>query len=223
MVSAAARIALPLVVFLVSCAPMALLPLATPLLSITLASRGGDTETSRLIAELEKKQDWSTLKQLAQAHIARRGDDEDWLMVLGYAQARLGEYAPASETFARMVRRSPEEIDGWNMLGEAQRLNGRYAEAAHTLQRATAIDPTSPITRYLLGEALRGDGRLEHAKMAYREALRLEPRFAPAWLGLGTVLVATGPQDELKAVLEQLELLDPALARELARRQAANK
>jgi len=202
---------------------MALLPLATPLLSTALASRGGDTETSQRIAELEKKQDWSALKQLAQQQIAGHREDTDWWVVLGYAQARLGEYARASETFAQVVKRNPEEIDGWNMLAEAQRLDGRYADAMQTLERATTIDPTSPITRYLLGEALRSDGRVERAKMAYREALRLEPRFAAAWFGLGTVLVSTGPQDELNGVLEQLEVLDSALAQRLARLQARNR
>ncbi|MBI2961050.1 MAG: tetratricopeptide repeat protein [Betaproteobacteria bacterium] len=202
---------------------MALLPVVTPLLSSALASRGEDRESARLIAELERKQDWVGLKQLAQLRLARAPEDPDWPMVLGYAQVQLGEHESAAQTFARMVERTPEDIDGWNLLGDAQRLVGRHAAAVRTLDHATTIDPANAITRYLLGEALRADGRLERAKQAYREALRLEPNFAPAWFGLGVALLQTDARAELQPVRERLNALDAGLAKRLAQLEAGNK
>src|SRR5262245_5593809 len=64
--------------------PLAALSLVpwTPLLSATLASRGGDPETRKLLNELQAKGDWPGVIRLAEAHL--RGDpaNTNWLLVL---------------------------------------------------------------------------------------------------------------------------------------------
>ncbi len=201
---------------LAACAPLALLPVFTPLLSIALASRG-DEATSRLIAELEKRQDWQGLAELAQQKLQLDpGDAKGWF-ILGYARVRLGDFERSAQAYAMVLERAPEDIDAWNMLGESQRLAGRADLAMATLDRAVTIDPRSPATRYLLGEACRDAGRLERALTAYRDAVRLEPGFAPGWFGIGLVLARTGQKEELPAIIERLHAVDPALGRELAR------
>ena len=207
---------------LAACAPLALLPTVTPLLSIALGSRG-DGATARLIADFEKRQDWQGLAGLAQQKLQFDPGDADGWFILGYARVRLGDFARSAEAYAKVLDRAPEDIDAWNMLGESQRLAGRPDLAMATLDRAVTIDPRSPATRYLLGEACRDSGRLERAAAAYRDAVRLDPGFAPGWFGMGLVLVRTGQKEELPAIVERLHTLDSALGRELVRIQSGNK
>ena len=169
------------------------------------------------MAELEMAQDWSGLTRFAEERIRLEPTNYDWRVVAGYAWLRRGDNARASDAFLLVTQRNPEDIDAWNMLGETQRLSGQPARAAQTLERAATIDRTSSVTYFLLGEAYRDAGRLERATAAYRESLRHAPKYAPAWFGLGTVYVRTGSREELQAVKEQLQKLDPSLAEQLGR------
>jgi cytochrome c-type biogenesis protein CcmH/NrfG len=100
-------------------------------------------------------------------------------------------------------------------------LAGQPGQAVRTLERASAIGRTSFATFFLLGEAYRDAHRLDRAILAYREAARLEPEFARAWFELGTAYIRLRERDEVPAVLERLEKLDPALAQELKKRMDA--
>jgi cytochrome c-type biogenesis protein CcmH/NrfG len=171
---------------------------------------------------LEIAQDWSGLTRFAEGRIRLEPTNYDWMVVAGYARLRGGDNAKATEAFLLVTQRSPEDIDAWNLLGEAQRLSVQPARAVQTLERAATIDRTSFVTYFLLGEAYRDAGRLERATAAYRESLRREPQFAPAWFGLGTVYVRTGSREELQAVKEQLQKLDPGLAEQLAGIESRN-
>lgn len=194
--------------------PLALLPV-TPLLATALASRGGDDQAAKLIAELEAKQDWAGLSALAARHLKLDPSDTDWWVIFGYARLRDKDYQQAIEVFSRLVDRAPEDTDARNLLGEALRLSGRPGRAVQVLERAVTISPSSPASWFLLGEAYRDDRRLERAKAAYLDAVRLEPAFSPAWLGLAKVLARTGPREEYEEAVKRLQALDPAMAQEL--------
>lgn len=217
-----AALAALLVLSVVACAQLALIPW-TPLLSIALASRGDDHRDVEVIADLQKKEDWRGLSQLAQQHVAKDPNRSNWWIVLGYAQMRLGEQAQAIEAFSRAVQWAPEDIDGWNMLGEAQRLAKKPEVAIQTLDRASSIDPRSPVTRYLLGQAYSDTGRHLRAAEAYRASLQLEPGFAEAWFGLGYSLVQLGEKKDVPPIIAKLKELNPALAGELTRILSGNK
>ncbi len=193
----------------------------TPLLASALAKTGEDGQYGERIAELEQKQDWKGLADLAESRILADRKTSEWWVIFGYAELQMRDYPRALAAFTRSTELSPEDVDGWNMLGETQRLSGQPGRAVQTLGRALAIDPTSPVTRFLLGEASRDDGRLERAKAHYREALRLDQKYAPALYGLATVLLRTGPADEYQAAHEQLQKADPALAEQLRLLQKA--
>ncbi|MSQ72105.1 MAG: tetratricopeptide repeat protein [Betaproteobacteria bacterium] len=194
---------------------------ATPLLASALAKSGEANQYGELIAELERKQDWTGLAALAETRIAADRKSSEWWVIYGYAELQMRDYPRATAAFTRSTEVSPEDVDGWNMLGEAQRLSGQPGRAVQTLGRALAIDPTSPMTRFLLGEASRDDGRLERAKAHYRDALRLDQKYAPALFGLATVLMRTGPANEYQATHDQLQKADPVLAEQLRGLQKA--
>ncbi len=191
---------------------------ADPLLASAIVGRGDSYEVRQYIAELAKKQDWAALGRLAEAQQKSDPEDSDWGVIAGYAWLSRGEYPKANSAFARVIQRNPEDIGAWNLLGESQRRAGQPGQATRTLERASVIGRTSFATFFFLGEAYRDSSRLDRAIPAYREAARLEPEYAQSWFELGVAYVRIGQRDEVRAVLERLEKLAPALARELKKR-----
>jgi len=180
-----------------------------------MVGRGDTYEERQAIAELAKKQDWSAMVQFAEAQQKRDPGGSDWDVLAGYGWLRRGEYPKAVAAFTRVIQRNPEDIGAWNLLGEAQRRSGQPGQAIRTLERASAVGRTSAATYFFLGEAYRDSRRLDRAIPAYREAVRLEPGYAQAWFELGSAYARLGQREEGGIVMERLEKLDPALAKEL--------
>ena len=191
---------------------------ADPLAASALVGRGGTYEVRQLIAELDKKQDWAAMVQLAVEQ--QKGDPEnsDWGVVAGYGWLRSRDYVKAIAALSRVTQRSPEDISAWNLLGESQRQAGQPGRATQTLEHASIIGRTSYLTFFLLGEAYRDASRLDRAVGAYREAVRLEPLFPRGWFELGSAQVRIGERKDAEAALEILQKLDPSLAVRLKER-----
>jgi tetratricopeptide (TPR) repeat protein len=183
-----------------------------------VVGRGDSYEVRQYIFELAKKQDWTAMVQLAEAQQKRDPEDSDWGVIAGYGWLGRGDYPKATEALARVIQRHPEDIGAWNLLGESQRRAGQPGQAARTLERASIVGRTSFATFFFLGEAYRDSSRLDRAIPAYREAARLEPEYAQSWFQLGVAYVRTGQREEVGRIVERLEKLDPALAKELKKR-----
>lgn len=198
---------------LVGCAgPAALLAPAAPLLATALASHGQDSDSSRTIADLQRKGDWSSLEALAISQLQADPRDGGSLVLLGYARLQQNKIPAAMEALIQATRVSPEEIDGWTLLGESQRLSGRLADALKTLTHARTIDPTSPVAAFLLGETRRSLGHMDEALLAYQQAVQLNPRFSPAWYSMAVLLKQENRKVDYEAALKTLRQLDPMLA-----------
>src|SRR5262249_38829455 len=128
-----AILGLVLAALVVSCAAPLLLVPWTPLLSATLATRGGsDRETRKLLNNLQPQGDWPWVIRLAQEHLAADPGNGNWLIVLGYSRLETGDNPGAIEALSAATKVSPEEVDAWNLLGEAQRRLGSQERAAQT-------------------------------------------------------------------------------------------
>jgi cytochrome c-type biogenesis protein CcmH/NrfG len=191
---------------------------ADPLAASALVGRGDTYEMRQLIAELDRKQDWAAMVQLAIEQQKRDPEGSDWGVVAGYGWMRSRDYAKAIAALSRVTQRNPEDVSAWNLLGETQRQAGQPGRAAQTLEHASIIGRTSYLTFFLLGEAYRDAGRLDRAVSAYREAVRLEPLFPRGWFELGSAQVRIGERRDAEASLEILQKLDPALADRLKER-----
>jgi len=191
---------------------------ADPLAASALVGRGDTYEVRQLIAELDRKQDWAAMVQLAIEQQKRDPEGSDWGVVAGYGWMRSRDYAKAIAALSRVTQRNPEDVSAWNLLGETQRQAGQPGRAAQTLEHASIIGRTSFLTFFLLGEAYRDAGRLDRAVSAYREAVRLEPLFPRGWFELGSAQVRIGERRDAEASLEILQKLDPALADRLKER-----
>jgi len=193
-------------------------PLADPLPALALTRRGNTLPEKQRIAELNQKQDWKGMLRLAEEQARRDPENSDWGVIAGYAWMRQRDYTKAIAALARVTQRNPEDIGAWNLLGESQRLSGQPGRAAQTLEYASTIGRNSFVTFYLLGQAYRDAGRFARAVPAYQEAVILEPAFAFGWFELGSAQVRTGERKAAEASLDQLQKLDPDLAKELAAR-----
>jgi cytochrome c-type biogenesis protein CcmH/NrfG len=191
---------------------------ADPLAASALVGRGDTYEMRQLIAELDRKQDWAAMVQLAIEQQKRDPEGSDWGVVAGYGWMRSRDYAKAIAALSRVTQRNPEDVSAWNLLGETQRQAGQPGRAVQTLEHASIIGRTSFLTFFLLGEAYRDAGRLDRAVSAYREAVRLEPLFPRGWFELGSAQVRIGERRDAEASLEILQKLDPALADRLKER-----
>ena len=191
---------------------------ADPLAASALVGRGDTYEMRQLIAELDRKQDWAAMVQLAIEQQKRDPEGSDWGVVAGYGWMRSRDYAKAIAALSRVTQRNPEDVSAWNLLGETQRQAGQPGRAVQTLEHASIIGRTSFLTFFLLGEAYRDAGRLDRAVGAYREAVRLEPLFPRGWFELGSAQVRIGERRDAEASLEILQKLDPALADRLKER-----
>jgi tetratricopeptide (TPR) repeat protein len=177
-----------------------------------LAFRPGDEDTARVIAGLEIKEDWAGLSAVAVQALSRRPVDQDWLVVLGYARMRAGDYPSAIELLQRVADQSPEDSDARNLLGEALRLSGQVERAVEVMEKATLSTPNSHQGWFTLGEAYTSAGRLERARQAYRQAVSLEPQYVAGWYALVAILARVGPREEYEGALERLRALRPELA-----------
>lgn len=193
-------------------------PPADPLYVSAVVGRGDSYEVRQYIADLAKKKDWTAMVQLAEAQQKRDPEDSDWGVIAGYGWLGRGDYPRAIVALAQVIQRHPEDVGAWNLLGEAQRRSGQPGQATRTLERASIVGRTSFATFFFLGEAYRDSNRLDRAIPAYREASRLEPEYAQGWFELGAAYARTGQREEVGRVLERLEKLDPALAKELKKR-----
>lgn len=99
-------------------------------------------------------------------------DDPDLLLFRGVLQAKLGDVAAASESYARAeaglgpVMFYVTRTQLWLRLGDAE-------AAEEDIRAALALDETVPVSWLLLGQALEAQGRTFEAIPAYEQAGQL--------------------------------------------------
>ena len=91
-----------------------------------------------------------------------------------------------------------------------------WSGAATAFRKAVELKPAYAEAWNGLGYALRNQGKYADSLKAYDEALRLKPEFPEALEYIGEAYVKLGRLDDARRVLDRLQALDRARARELA-------
>lgn len=131
------------------------------------------------------------LLERIRARSAARPDNLQYLNLLGRLNMAAENFAQASEAFARLVERAPEDPQALAMAAQSRFLaDGRQLDAQAQLfaERALAVDPDQRAALGLLGMASFEAGSY-NAAVTYWERLRaLEDRGSPGYEMLGEVL-----------------------------------
>jgi tetratricopeptide (TPR) repeat protein len=192
-----------------ACAQVALMSV-TPIIA-ALASHLDQT-TAREIVELDKKQDWPGLLDLARALLQREPDRAEWWFLQGYALARQGQHAAAVESYERAIRISPEDESSWLSLGQSQSALGQMERAIQTYRQVLRYRPESAPAYLALADLYIRQGKPDLAIPNYRESVRYDPDSAQSWYGLAAAYQQTGQRERRDEALQGLRKLDPAAA-----------
>ena len=113
----------------------------------------------------------------------------------------------AQAVLEQLLRRFPNDPDGWRGIGDALGRAGQLEAAAVALARAAkaSADPSHQIR---LGATLQALGRPDEAIAAFRKALVSAPDLAAARLGLGMCLRQTGQLQMARIEVERATAIE---------------
>jgi tetratricopeptide (TPR) repeat protein len=111
--------------------------------------------------------------------------------------------ASARAMLDALLRRFPNDVEGWSEIGATLRKAGQSDAAVVAFARA-ANASEDPIHHNRLGAALQALGRLDEAIVAFERALDLAPGLAETRLALGTCLRQTGALQRARSEFERL-------------------
>jgi tetratricopeptide (TPR) repeat protein len=185
---------------------------------INVASRlagHADDANVRKISELEAKNDWAGILQMAQGNLQRDSNNHDWWLIAGFANTQLGQHVQAIPCYQTAIRLSPDDIYTWNLLAQSFRIINEPERAIRTVEQALLIKSDSAMSYFLLGESYRDINLYERAVPNYTQAVGLDAGMADAWYGLGVSYARIGRRAEIAAIHERLLKLNPGLAAQL--------
>ena len=185
--------------------------------TIAAFARHQDGSTARAIIDLERKQDWPGMLNLARTQLRLEPGNADWWFLQGYALDRLGQHADAIESFQRALRISPEEEGTWLSLAQSQLALGQTEPAIQTYKQALRNRPESAQTYLALGDTYQTLGRLDLAIANFRECVRYDPDSAKGWYGLAVAYQLSRQIEQRDHALLRLRRLEPAVAEQFER------
>jgi len=175
-----------------------------------------------------------TAESLVLAHLGKNGESlraaeaaanansesSEALVVLAYAQTRVGYHDRAIATACRATMLAPSNDFVWLNLGVVLRKRRLYVEARDALQKACDLNPQSAKARYSLGVVYDRLGRRQDAVDACERATKLDPFDSEAWHTLGICYDRSGESEQALGALgkaRQLDDTNPAICLSLGR------
>lgn len=130
---------------------------------------------AKLYAQASK---WTDARAIAERWAQREPENHQAWMILGNAQAQLGEAEQAVESYERVLAGDPENINALGNLGLLLAGLGRADDAVERLQAAIKLRPALAPLRQNLGLVLASQNRFREALDVMNEAALLEPKRA---------------------------------------------
>ncbi len=129
----------------------------------------------------------------------------------GVVHLQSGHISAAKQSFRKLLKVAPGNLDGLVLLGTASNMSGHYADAVDLLERALNKNPNHLGATYNLGVALQALGQLEQALKYYDKAVALAPRLIEAILNRAVVLQELGHFDDALVRLQEARAVRPEL------------
>ncbi len=186
--------------------PESLLQNARPGQQRILSAIAWEQTETRIEAKSYGKIGYSKISEISNPLIAM-----DKLLKKAVHKHEAGHYAAAEELYKKILRKSPEHVDGNYMLGTLYAETGRLQSALKIMRQALALKPDSPYIQNNLGNIYRLLHQYPEAAQCYERALQLQPAMAQAANNLGVVVKAQGDDTAAEQLFRRALALDRAL------------
>lgn len=127
-----------------------------------------------------------------------------WLN-LGGVLAKRAKRDEAIEAYQQATRIEPSHPGAWSLLGSSLAHVGRIEEAKRAYEKAIRLQPDHMSTQIGLGHVLKTLGDQPGALQAYRKAVQLRPQAGEVYWSMANLKIFTFEDEEVDAMLEQLE------------------
>lgn len=128
-------------------------------------------------------------------------DEIDKLISLGQQQRAHGQWAPAAQTFQKILALNPEYYPAWNLLGKTLNNLRQLDHAAEAFRRAIKLKPDVAEFHHNLGHVLRFRGGPDQAIQCFKQAMRLDPNYAAAYHSLGSLYLQKDDTEQAAPLL----------------------
>jgi adenylate cyclase len=134
------------------------------------------------------------------------------------------EHEKAIAEAKNAIMLNPNNANAYSVLGFALILSDRSVEAIGVLKKAIRLNPIPPV-HYLfyLGWAYRLSKQYEKAIETYKKCLRRQSDFLYAYLGLALSYTFLGLEEEARAAVKELLILNPDYSIELQKKASPYK
>lgn len=126
-------------------------------------------------------------------------------MTLGMLLMKRNRYLEATEAFGKVTKLEPRNPDAWSSLGHAYGRAMQPEKAITAYEQALAIDDSRPSVLASYAWELKTLGDQAAALNAYRKAVRIRPKFGPAYWSMANLKTFRFEDEEIDAMLEQIE------------------
>jgi Flp pilus assembly protein TadD len=141
--------------------------------------------------------------------LARHGDSAELSVLVGQANAQMGDFDAAVEALKRALRYKANVPEANATLGVIYLKQGRLPEAEQALRAELGIRPGDLLTQQNLAVTLEMLQRPDEAETLLRACLQAKPDSADARYLLGKILLARGAAAEAAEHLEAAARLSP--------------
>ena len=158
------------------------------------------------LAQLRPAADTTGLRQARDAcRDALAQHPHDWVLNKNLALVcdRLGDSAPAAESWQNVVAAVPQYAEAWQQLARCFAEQKQDDQAQAAFERAAQLDSESPIALTGLAEIASRHNRTSEALDYYRRILKFKPYWGPAQWGMGQILESLGRTNEAEPHFRQ--------------------
>jgi len=165
-----------------------------------------NVDALRLLAGIAMRaKQWGDAGALLERALEIAPDFFQGWMDLGLCRQEQDKTDDALQAFARAQRLEPNKPNGYAAAGTTSALAGSHDQAIEYFEKAIEIDPQQAGALSGLGHVLKTIGLQDEAIARYRECVRHNPSHGESWWSLANLKTFRFKEQEVEAMLEQLE------------------
>ena len=165
-----------------------------------------NVDALRLLAGIAMRaKQWGDAEALLERALEIAPDFFQGWMDLGLARQEQDKTDAALQAYARVQRLEPGRPNGYAAAGTSSAMAGLHEQAIGFFEDAIERDPQHAGALSGLGHVLKTVGRQEEAIARYRECVKHNPSHGESWWSLANLKTFRFEDDEVAAMLAQLE------------------